>query len=361
MLIQYLKKQAGQPMDDAEALTVGEWVQLFTSAETSPRAARLLAKNRPYSPDTIEHYERFYVVHIAGDPLMSVKMAHVAHGDVLDYLGRLARHPITMGRRVIRGEIRGPAVSRTIGGTRTFEAVFSFLRMCFREYQFRSPGWVDPFLSIERPKPVQPARRDALEEEEIARIFAPGVLETVEDRAIAALMFWAGLRRSEIFALQADDLDFERGVIHVRHAWKQFDQTAKRVLMDPKHHKTRTTLFPDVAQAAVRELMDSTGKRPYLFAHKDGTVPTARWFTWRVQRMFKRAGVDTTGRSITPHSARHSLASILEAQGVQLRYIQELLGHSDLKTTTGYLHTPKSAIDEVAKRMGAATRKSGKS
>ena len=57
------------------------------------------------------------------------------------------------------------------------------------------------------------------------------------------------------------------------------------------------------------------------------------------------------GRRIVPHSSRHSLASLLESRGVSLRYIQELLGHSDLQTTRIYLHSTEKTIRDIWKKI----------
>jgi site-specific recombinase XerD len=65
----------------------------------------------------------------------------------------------------------------------------------------------------------------------------------------------------------------------------------------------------------------------------------------------ERAGIDPGGRKIVPHSARHSLASLLEEKGVPIRYIQDLLGHSDLETTKGYLHSTEKTIRDIGKKI----------
>jgi integrase/recombinase XerD len=72
-----------------------------------------------------------------------------------------------------------------------------------------------------------------------------------------------------------------------------------------------------------------------------------------------RAGIKADGRRIVPHSSRHSLASLLEARGVPLRYIQELLGHFDLKTTLGYLHSPEGTIRDIGKKIEATVATAG--
>jgi site-specific recombinase XerD len=57
------------------------------------------------------------------------------------------------------------------------------------------------------------------------------------------------------------------------------------------------------------------------------------------------------GRDIVPHGGRHSLASALENDGVSLRQIQDMLGHSDLETTKGYLQDTADHINKMSKKI----------
>jgi site-specific recombinase XerD len=362
-LIELLKSGliSGQENVTANNPKMGEWIKKFLDIKTSPRAIALLAEGRPYSPDTIELYNQQYDSHLVGDPLLEGRMNDISQADILALLGRISGHRVKEGRK--KRDKDGKEIkpvepapdSRTLAGTRTYEAVFSFIRMTFKEYQYTHPRWVDPFLSIKRPKP-KATIREGLEEEEVARLFAPGVLHDPMEKAVCAAMFWAGLRRSEIFGLLTEDLVWgEQPKINVCHAWKCFDDPENKVHGDCKHHKRREAPFPDVLRNAVTELQKAYGKQKFVFAYKDGSQPSARWFSWNVRQWFKRAGIELNGRSITPHSARHSLASVLENQGVPLRYIQELLGHSDLKTTKGYLHTPSSVINEITSSLSKET------
>jgi len=63
------------------------------------------------------------------------------------------------------------------------------------------------------------------------------------------------------------------------------------------------------------------------------------------------------GRKLVPHSSRHSLASILEDHDVPLRYIQDLLGHSSLKTTKGYLHSTDKTLRDIRNKTSEAREK----
>jgi len=376
-LIAFLQKKPGAlAIRNDDSPTMGEWVRLFLDLETSPRAVRLVGKNRPYSPQTIYNYQSIYDAHLTNDPILSRKMESIEQADILLLLGRIAAHRITIGQprkprkdRKTGKVIESPALpTRPMGGTRAFEAVYSFLRMTSKEYQKEHPRWIDPFASIDRPKPTKTEPRQGLEEEEVARLFSTeGVFdkEPELERAICAAMFWAGLRRSEIFGLMPSDLDWATPQIIVRHAWKSFDRK-NRELGDPKHHKIRESLFPDILQASItllwkkndeifkqngQKAIGEEGQRRFVFCRADGSQPGPTWYKQHVSKWFKRAGIEIAGRKITPHSARHSLASILEDQGVSIRVIGELLGHSDLKTTKGYLHTPQGKINEITDKI----------
>jgi site-specific recombinase XerD len=90
---------------------------------------------------------------------------------------------------------------------------------------------------------------------------------------------------------------------------------------------------------------------------QDGKSIGSSWIKSRFPKWLKRAGIELGGCNIVPHSSRHSLASLLEARGVSLRYIQDLLGHSDLKTTKIYLHTTEKTIRDIGMKITEAREK----
>jgi integrase/recombinase XerD len=98
-------------------------------------------------------------------------------------------------------------------------------------------------------------------------------------------------------------------------------------------------------------MWEENGQHEYVFCHPDGSFLKPSWIRKRFPKWLKRAGIEMGGREIVPHSARHSLASLLEAKGISLRYIQDMLGHSDLKTTKGYLHSTKETIRTIGEKI----------
>jgi len=329
-----------------EKITVGDWLKKFTVAEESPRAARLLAKNRPYSVNTLIRYEILYRLHIREDPFARLLMSEVEEPEALDFIRRLAMKDMT--RKDLQGKYR-------MGGTATFEKLVKFVRMAFKRYQKEHPRWINAFQDIEAPTYSKKRIRDSLGEDEVVKLFAPGVLKDAMERAICGAMFLAGLRRGEIFALKPEDLDWHTPKIIVRRAWQNFDRKV-REMGPPKGKKEREAPFDPFLQEAIRRLWAENGKYEFVFSFTGGKSPGPSWIKGRFRKWLDRAGITLEGRNIVPHCARHTLASMLEARGTSLRYIQDLLGHSDLKTTMGYLHTPEGMIREIASRIGEAVQ-----
>jgi integrase len=328
-LLEHLRKR--QALPTTAGTKCEAWFRLFLLAETSPRAERLLAKGQPYSPGTLYNYASIINAHILTDKTFIVGMIEQTEPeDIQAYLARLAKK---------------------IGAANALEQVYKVIRMMFREFKLRHRGYDDPFIYVEKPV-VKKEKRGSLEDAEVLKIFSKaGVFKTPLERAVFTAAFWAGLRRGEIFALQWEDVDVDRKVIHVRRAWKKFSLTSREE-GDPKWHKTRDVPLPDLLVDALAALQAAYGKHEYVMSHPDGRVPSANWWRSRSKAVLERAGIKIDGRKITPHSARHSLASLLYQRGVQLKYIQDLLGQSDLEVTQLYIHTPAGEINRIAKEIG---------
>jgi integrase/recombinase XerD len=282
-------------------------------------------------------YRQHFEKHVRGDPYLAMKMADAEASHTLAFMTRLGMKKTKDGRE--------------LAGTRTFEIVVNFVRMAFHEYWEEHPEWANPFDRIKAPKRYKGRRRDVLQENEILKLFMPGVITDALERAVCTAMFWAGLRRAEIFGLKTEDLDWKTPQLKIDHAWKLFGKKRERTLGDPKWHKHREVPFPDELQAAVKKLQEANGIHDFVFCYPDGGIPHGKWILEKLPKWMKAAGIDPAGRRIVPHSARHSLASTLEAAGVPLRYIQEMLGHASMKTTKVYLHTPEGKINELTKKI----------
>jgi len=319
---------------------VGPWLERFISLEDNPRAARLMGEGSSYSIETIELYRGIYKRYIKDDPFCDLRMWEVEQTHVLAFMNRIGLKE--------KEKHHGGGV---IAGTRTYEILLRFVRMTFHEYATTHEAWRNPFDRIKAPKSKTPRDRDILETWEINKLFEPGVITDPLDRALAAAMFWGGMRRGEIYGLKPEDLNWQIPRIIIRHAWQRYDSPTERSLGDPKWHKTREIAFPVQLQKAIRELWAAYGQHEFVFCNRKGQLPGSNYMQRWLPRWMEAAEIDLRGRNIVPHGSRHSLASALEDRGVSLRQIQDMLGHSTLKMTKRYLHDTADHINKMGRKI----------
>jgi site-specific recombinase XerD len=195
---------------------------------------------------------------------------------------------------------------------------------------------VDPFFGVTGPKA---GRRlpHVLAASDIDRLIAavdgdqPAGLR---DRAMLELLYAAGLRVSEVVALDVAQVDVR-------------DQTV-RVL--GKGKKERIGVFGDVAAKALATYLRSgrpelaSAKESALFLNRSGGRLTARSVQMTVRKYATKAGLP---RAVHPHMLRHSFATHLLDGGADLRVVQELLGHESPNTTQVYTHVTEARKRQV--------------
>ena len=151
-------------------------------------------------------------------------------------------------------------------------------------------------------------------------------------RAIFMLTYSAGLRVGEVVKLKESDIHRDRNLIHIKTA---------------KGRKDRYTLLSAVAMNSLDDYLaihKPEGK--WLFpGRKEGRHITTRSVEKTFKRTAKKAGIKKT---VSVHSLRHSFATHMLENGINLRYIQEMLGHQRVETTQIYTHVCKTDISQIA-------------
>lgn len=185
------------------------------------------------------------------------------------------------------------------------------------------------------PYPKRPFRLPTvLSREEVARLIEAAA--TLLHRIVLMTAYATGLRRAELARLQISDIDSRRMVIHVRGG---------------KGRKDRDVMLSPALLEALREYWRSLKHKPtqWLFASRQSTragLPMSDKVFWHAcEQAAQRAGID---KPIHPHTMRHCFATHLLEAGADLRTIQLLLGHSDLKATTVYLHLSQRHLQATA-------------
>lgn len=155
-----------------------------------------------------------------------------------------------------------------------------------------------------------------LSRDEVARIISAP--ENLKHRLILSLAYGSGLRVSEVTNLRIEDIDYEREVIRI---------------MAAKGGKDRLTLLPYKLVEDIRNFSKNRSKRDYLFPGSKGQKLTTR----TLQKVFQKAAESAQiTKPASFHSLRHSFATHLLENGTNLRTIQVLLGHENIKTTQKY-------------------------
>src|SRR6202162_6342841 len=190
----------------------------------------------------------------------------------------------------------------------------------------------------ETPYPKKNHRLPAiLSQEEVARLI--DAASTPFHRTLLMTLYATGLRRAEVTHLKASDIDSKRMVIHVRGGKGRKDRDvmlSPRLLEELRQHwrrlrrKTSVWLFP--------------GNRWHNGGQPIDTKPPRN----ACKEAAQRAGIQ---KKVHPHTLRHCFATHLLEAGADLRTIQILLGHSDLKETTIYLHLSQRQLQATASRL----------
>lgn len=185
------------------------------------------------------------------------------------------------------------------------------------------------------PKPKQDKKipsvlslEDILKIIETASVDSPLGLRNV---AILELLYGSGLRISEMTALETSQLHLNEGVVHVMG----------------KGHKERILPLSAYAVEALRVYLEkgrihlSKAPSPYVFLNRFGKSLSRVGFFKILNELAFKSGIKI---NVSPHTLRHSFATHLLENGVDLRYVQEMLGHVDVSTTEIYTHINKTRL-----------------
>lgn len=217
--------------------------------------------------------------------------------------------------------------------------------------------------------PPRPAKKQIayLKRNEVNRFI--NCIKQSPDYPIIATAILTGMRRGEILGLRWQDIDFEKGLIHVRQQL-QYIQGKGYFFKTPKQHSIRDIPMPLPLNAIFRSIRkqqaevkaiyeqaakDSCKESQYtdldlVFCRYDGRPLNPSGLTRRFQDLLEQHGFEP----IRFHALRHTFATMARAAGVPIENLQDILGHADISTTKNlYTHVEieplREAVDKLTK------------
>lgn len=151
----------------------------------------------------------------------------------------------------------------------------------------------------------------------------------LKHKCIIALLYSAGLRRSELLNLKPKDIDSKRMTIWVEKS---------------KGNKDRQTLLSKTVLKDLRKYFKEYKPTTYLFEGQKSEKYSASSVLQIVKKAAQQAKINKT---VTPHMLRHSFATHLLESGTDIRVIQTILGHNSIKTTEIYAHVATNHIKVI--------------
>lgn len=178
--------------------------------------------------------------------------------------------------------------------------------------------------TIKRPK-KEKRLPTVLSKNEIKNLFDN--IQTQKSKLMISLMYACGFRVSELINLKIEDLNFSEKVGHVRQA---------------KGNKDRIFNIPEFLIEELQEQAEKQENKTYLFTGRNGKLSTRN-----LQKIVSSAANRSGLKNVHCHTLRHSFATHLLERGVDIRKIQELLGHADLSTTQIYTHISMEELKKI--------------
>jgi len=295
-----MRKKSGFTFIEQAIVLVPEFEQVVRKLEQQVTL-------RGQSKSTLNNYIRriaLFVVHFSKLP------EQIDPEEINEYLVSLALDPKSPSRSSFKHMVYG-------------------LRYYFRLLGMNKNVIALPSLKKEAKLPV------ILNSKELKELFAAPTL--LKQRVVLTLIYSAGLRGQEVINLKISDVDFERKTIHIRQS---------------KYKKDRIVPLADYIAIGLKKYLQAEHPHIWLFNGKeaDGRY-SVRGLSWVMRETLKKTSIS---KEVNLHSLRHSYATHLLEQGLNIVTLKELLGHAEITTTMIYLHVaqcplikPHSPLDRL--------------
>ncbi|MGF1637944.1 MAG: tyrosine-type recombinase/integrase [Cyclobacteriaceae bacterium] len=279
----------------------------------SNSAKTLINKAKKEVPRFAEHIQKFEE---------QITLKSYAESTVFSYsrgIAQISLHfgksPLDLDPDEINSYLYKLASDKDLSDTYFKHAVYG-MRFFFRVYDLEDRALRLPNLKGQKKLP------SVFSQQELRRLFtAP---KHLKQRVMFSLIYSAGLRVSEVCKLKINDIDFDRMQIHIRES---------------KNNRSRYVVLSHQISKGLKQYLAGSKPKEFLFNGNQKGIPLGHS---AVQQAF-RGAMQAAGiqKDACVHTLRHSFATHLLEQGVDIVSIKEQLGHADIHTTMMYLHVAK--------------------
>lgn len=246
----------------------------------------------------------------------TIKSYLICIGDYCQYIKIVKKDPdVTIIKKyLLEKQSRGLS-------SQTVNLYLNSIKYLYREI-FKSSFKIDlKFAKTSQKIPI------VLSRDEIKKII--NATKNQKHQILIALSYGAGFRVSEAINLKVKDINLEELTIHIKKA---------------KGDKDRLTIFPEKLKRNIALLISGYEKDDYVFTSNRGGKITERTAQKIFEKALENAKIE---KDATFHSLRHSFATHLLENGVDVRYVQELLGHANIRTTQLYTKVTNPSLKNI--------------
>ncbi|ADI30858.1 site-specific tyrosine recombinase XerD [Methylotenera versatilis] len=220
---------------------------------------------------------------------------------------------------------------------RSISRLIASMRRFYRYLMRDNKISLDPTIQIQSPKLPRSLPKSLNEEEVIALLNAPNIVEAagLRDRAMLELLYACGLRVSELVGVKVTEVSVSDGVVRITGKGSK----TRLVPMGEEAVDWISRYLSDARSAILQKRLCDA-----LFVTNRGEAMTRQAFWYLIKRYALLAGIN---KHMSPHVLRHAFATHLLNHGADLRVVQMLLGHSDISTTQIYTHVARERLKQL--------------
>jgi len=237
----------------------------------------------------------------------------------------------------------------------TVKSRLDWIQNWFRWLRKKGALFFDPIAGVKTPRVLKRLPKGVMRPEEIQKVMeGPDLRNPIgyRDRTMMEVLYSTGARAAELLSLRVPDLDFSKKVLRIRNGKGGKDRFAPlstpccrflRRYLD----EIRPELMAGMRPAGNNWLKKAGTGEDLVFVSVYGGPFTKNWLADIMKRYLLKAGVTRPMQPV--HGFRHSVATHLIADGMDIRYVQVLLGHDAISSTQIYTHVERATLHRMLK------------